>query len=338
MAEDGTGGARDPERRRLLATGGAALVTGTFLGRLAPAGATEEAPDGYPGLGHSALHDDGSAGLYGHAHEPPSSMGADSLDHHTRPPSPEPGDRTLEIDVVEERLEVGAGTYFEAWTYGRTVPGPIIRIRAGQRLRVRLRNLTALAHNLHFHGAHPPEMDGWEPIPSGEEHVYEFEAGPPGVHPYHCHVPPLAEHISRGLYGMLIVDPPEGRPPAHEICLLLSGFSDGTRPNAVMAWNGVAGYYGRYPIKVPAGEPVRAYVVNMTEYEPLASFHLHAQTFEVYPAGMGTTPAFSTDTVTLGQAERAILEFSLPTVGRYMFHPHQHHLAERGAMGWLSAI
>jgi FtsP/CotA-like multicopper oxidase with cupredoxin domain len=76
----------------------------------------------------------------------------------------------------------------------------------------------------------------------------------------------------------------------------------------------------------------------MTEYEPIGSFHLHAETFDVYPAGMGDRPAFRTDTLAMGQAERAILEFSLPRRGRYMFHPHQHHLADRGAMGWFSAV
>lgn len=218
------------------------------------------------------------------------------------------------------------------------MPGPIFRATEGDELTIHFRNLTGHPHNLHFHGAHRPEMDGWEPIPPGGEFTYEIIAGPAGVHPYHCHVPPLAEHISKGLYGMLIVDPVEPRPPAHEIALMLSGFTTDEGVNAVTAWNGVAGYYARYPIKVPVGETVRAYVVNMTEYEPVGSFHLHAQTFDVYPAGMGDAPVFSTDTITMGQAERAMLEFSFPHPGRYMFHPHQHHLADRGAMGWFAAV
>jgi nitrite reductase (NO-forming) len=316
--------------------GGAALLGGTMLGRFAAAPAAAEDDPGYPGLGSSAVHSDGSASLYGHAHEPPSSVAAGDLDRVTFPPA----ESTLEVDmdVVEQTLEVGANVFFPAWTYSGTVPGPILRARAGETIEVRLRNLTSHPHNLHFHGAHSPEMDGWEPIPAGEEFVYRIEAGPPGVHPYHCHVAPLAEHIARGLYGMLIVDPPEGRPPAHEVALLLSGFAVGGIPNAVMAWNGVAGYYARYPIKVPQGELVRAYVVNMTEYEPVGSFHLHARTFDVYPSGMGERPTFAGDTVTMGQGERAMLEFTLPDLGRYMFHPHQHHLADRGAMGWFAAV
>ena len=80
---------------------------------------------------------------------------------------------------------------------------------------------------------------------------------------------------------------------------------------------GVAGFYYQHPIKVARDEPVRAYVVNMLEYEPVGSFHLHAQTFDVYPAGMGAHPAFREDTIALAQGQRAIVEFRLPDSGRH---------------------
>ncbi len=57
--------------------------------------------------------------------------------------------------------------------------------------------------------------------------------------------------------------------------------------------------------KVVRDEPVRAYVVNLLEYEPPASFHIHAETFDVYPAGMGETPTFRDDTIALTQGQRA---------------------------------
>jgi FtsP/CotA-like multicopper oxidase with cupredoxin domain len=137
----------------------------------------------------------------------------------------------------------------------------------------------------------------------------------------------------------MIVDPVGGRPPAQEVTLLLSGFgNEEMGRNGVVAWNGVAGFYDTHPIKVERGAPVRAYVVNMLEYEPLASFHLHAETFEVYPGGMGDRPLSRDDTVALVMGQRAMLEFTLPHYGRYMFHPHQHWLAERGARGWFAAI
>ncbi len=315
------------------------LLSGTLLGRISAAQASEGPNPGYRGLGYSVVHTQGGADLYGSTSEPPRALGSEALDHHTFPPPPASGDRHLTIDVLEQRIEVAAGVFFDAWTFGGTVPGPIIRATEGDVLTIELRNQAGHPHSLHFHGAHSPGMDGWEPVPPGKSVTYRIEAGPVGVHPYHCHVPPLAEHVSRGLYGMLIVDPPGGRRPATEVALLLSGFATPEGgPNAIMAWNGVAGFYWRYPIKVPTGELVRAYVLNMTEFEPVGSFHLHAQTFSVFPAGMGDEPAFHTDTITMGQAERAMVEFTLPEPGRYMFHPHQHYLAERGAMGWLAAV
>jgi FtsP/CotA-like multicopper oxidase with cupredoxin domain len=94
----------------------------------------------------------------------------------------------------------------------------------------------------------------------------------------------------------------------------------------------------KYPVRVKAGELVRVYLVNMVGDEPAVSFHLHAQVFDVFRSGTMLRPDERTDVVTLAQAERAILEFRLPERGRYMFHPHQARLAERGAMGWFAAV
>ncbi len=336
-------------RRDLLkkaGLGGAALLGGSLLGAAArdrAGAATDDTPVYDDHSGHTAVGEDVLDSVYGDAYGPPRDLGAGALDEATLPPvadgKPAGTVREMEVSVEERLIEVGHEVFVEAWTYNGTVPAPIIRATEGDLLRIHFVNRTAHAHSMHFHGAHRPEMDGWEPIPAGGETVYEVEAGPAGVHPYHCHTMPLAEHIARGLYGMMIVDPVGGRPAAQEIALLLSGFTnDQIGRNGIVAWNGVAGFYDRYPIKVDRDEPVRGYIVNMLEYEPLASFHLHAQTFDVYPAGMGDTPAFRDDTIALAQAQRAIVEFTLPDYGRYMFHPHQHWLAEKGAMGWFAAI
>lgn len=345
MAEKGSEGVSRRDLLKSAGLGGAALLGGSLLGATARdrAGASAE-PGVYEGrASHMTVGEEVLDTVYGHGFGPPRDLEVTALDARTFPPVPDGKSagsvRELEIRVEERLIEVGHEVFVEAWTYNGTVPAPIIRATEGDTLRIHFVNRTGHAHSLHFHGAHRPEMDGWEPIPSGGETVYEIEAGPAGVHPYHCHTMPLAEHIARGLYGMMIVDPPGGRPPALEISLLLSGFSnEEIGRNGIVAWNGIAGFYDRFPIKVDRNELVRAYVVNMLEYEPLASFHLHAETFDVYPAGMGEEPAFRDDTIALAQAQRAIVEFKLPHYGRYMFHPHQHWLAERGSMGWFAAI
>ncbi|MEI6459162.1 MAG: multicopper oxidase domain-containing protein [Pseudomonadota bacterium] len=281
------------------------------------------------------------AGAYGERYMPPDEIRAGHLEAcHTPPPRRQTADLlSVTWPVIETSLEVARGQRLNTWAYNGTVPGPVLRATVGERVQVRIDNRTARPHNLHFHGSHDVNADGLERIAPGTSREYAFEAGPFGLHPYHCHVPPYAWHIGRGLYGAFIVDPPGGRPPAHEYVLVLGGFdTDGDGVNDVYAWNGIAGYYARYPLKVPVGERVRLYIVNMVELDPLAGFHLHAQTFDLFRSGTSLTPHEHTDVVTLGPAERAIVEFTLPRRGRYMFHPHQSRMTERGAMGFIVAV
>lgn len=279
---------------------------------------------------------------YGHAAMPPDGMGPLSLDGVTNPPPPDvrsaPTTRTYAMDVVEHRAPVSVEHSVDAWTFNGSMPGPVLRATEGDLIEVRLQNRTTRAHNLHFHGRHEVDADGWEPVPPGGETTYRFTAGPFGVHPYHCDFTPIEDHIGSGLYGILIVDPPRERPPAREFALVLGGFdTDGDGRPDLFGWNGVAGFFAKYPIKVTAGELVRVYLANMATTEPMASFHLHAETFDVYRSGTTLRPQERTDLLTLGPAERAILEFRLTSRGRYMFHPHQTEMAEHGAMGWFAA-
>ncbi len=325
-----------------LGLGGRQVAAAARTDTGATGAAATHGPDAYP-EGRGIVGDAAVAANYGHGAAPPVGAPATLLDAVTRPPERDrqaPGAvREYELDVLETSLEVAQGVVMEVWTYGGLAPGPILRATEGDTLRVTVNNRTERPHNLHLHGRHSPQMDGWEPIPPGDSFTYEVTAEPFGVHPYHCHTMPLAVHISKGLYGAFIVDPPQPRPPAHEVVLVLSGWdTNGDGRNELATFNGVAGWYQRHPITVPVGELVRVYVLNMTEHEPVASFHLHAQTFDVFWHGTSTTPDLHADTIGLTMGDRAIVEFTLPERGRYMFHPHQRHLADAGAMGWFAAV
>ncbi len=341
-APDDGGGLTRRETIRRFGLGGAGILGAGLVGNAAGSRAAgSESSDPYVGDHLSSELIVGSdAGPYGGDYSPPPTLESSHLEHATFPPRPRRAPvREIEMTVTEQHIDVANGTGVHAWTYNGSVPGPTLRATEGELLRIRFRNATGHDHNLHFHGRHSPLHDGWEPVPPGGETVYEIEAGPAGLHPYHCHTMPIDMHIAKGLYGILIVDPVTPRPEANEIVLTLGGWDpDSSGRIAITSWNGIAGFYEKFPIKLPAGEPVRLYLTNMLEYEPIASFHLHAQVFDVYPTGAGEVPATTTDVVTLGQTERAILEFTLPEIGRYMFHPHQHRIAMRGAMGWFSAI
>ena len=257
------------------------------------------------------------------------------------PAEPARRGRVREVELVAENreIEVAKGVRFPAWTYNGSVPGPVVRATEGDLLRIRFRNDGTHPHSIHFHGIHPPRMDGvLDPVAPGESFTYEFEARPYGMQLYHCHTGPLAQHIQRGLYGAFIIDPPEPKPPAQELVMMLSGFDlDGDERNEVYAVNGRAFYYDKYPVVVKRSETVRIYLANLTEYDPVNSFHLHGEFFRLYRTG-STDHHEYTDTVVLGQGERCIIEIDFHHKGLYMFHAHQSKLAERGWMGWFNVV
>jgi FtsP/CotA-like multicopper oxidase with cupredoxin domain len=249
-----------------------------------------------------------------------------------------PDGRTLreyEITAVDVDIEVAPGVTFAAWAYNGRVPGPTIRAREGDLVRIHFTNAGSHPHTMHFHGFHDARMDGvFELVQRGQTFTYEFTAEPFGLHLYHCHTPPLRRHIHKGLYGVFIVDPPGGRPPAHELVMTMNAFDTNfDMDNEVYAVNTVAHYFLRHPIKVKANELVRCYVVNVTEFDLVNSFHTHATFFDEFRTGTRLEPNAFTDTIVLGQGERSVIEFRYKTPGRYMFHAHVSEFAELGWAG-----
>ena len=233
-------------------------------------------------------------------------------------------------------MEVSPGIFYNAWTYNGSVPGPTIRATEGDIIRINFINHGSKEHTMHFHGIHPAEMDGvFEPVGgNGGQFTYEFEAGPVGVHPYHCHIMPLEEHIVHGLYGVFIVDPKEGREPADEMVMVLNGLDmDFDGENNFYAANTIPFYYQHHPIQINTEELVRIYVVNMVEFDPINNFHLHGNLYEYYPTGTDIVPSFYTDMITLSQTERGIIEFEYQYSGNYLFHAHKVEFSEKGWIG-----
>jgi FtsP/CotA-like multicopper oxidase with cupredoxin domain len=258
----------------------------------------------------------------------------------------------------DKQIEIAPGVYFPAWTYNGQVPGPTLRANEGERLRVHFTNAGPDPHTIHFHGIHSAFQDGVPGIGRGdvlpgEQHVYEFDASPFGCHLYHCHSLPLAHHIHKGLYGAFIVNPnpqrgemarrrhpayPESA-PWQELVMVMNGFDPTfAGENEIYAVNTVAFHYMKHPIALDRARPVRVYLINVTEFDPINSFHLHANFFDYYDHGTTLTPTLSmVDTVMQAQAQRGILEFSFEAhePGPYMFHAHVSEFTE---LGWMSAF
>ena len=266
--------------------------------------------------------------------------------------------REYEIVAVDREIEIAPGLFFPAWTYAGRVPGPTLRATEGDVVRIVFRNQGSHPHTMHFHGIHSARMDGvpgaGEVYPGGS-FTYEFEARPFGCHLYHCHSVPLKRHIHKGLYGAFIVDPDPARHPEHaeaarsrllgtqenarwqEMVMVMNGFDTNfDEENEIYAVNTVAHAYNQRPIPIERSRPIRVYLINVTEFDPINSFHIHANFFDYYDHGTTLTPTLRTvDTVMQCQAQRGILEFSFAVhePGLYMFHAHQSEFAELGWMG-----
>ena len=122
--------------------------------------------------------------------------------------------RHFELTAVDTTITVAPGVEFEAWAFDGQVPGPTLRAVEGDVIRVTFSNASAHAHTIHPHLRNlNPEMDGIPQNGPGvidrteDSFTYEWIAQPAGVHFYHCHSMPLKEHVHRGLYGAVVVDP-----------------------------------------------------------------------------------------------------------------------------------
>jgi FtsP/CotA-like multicopper oxidase with cupredoxin domain len=329
-------------RRRLICA--TAPLAAVPLGlKLAVGGDAAEAAGPHP-RGHRAAASHAGGAAAGHAamigEGAPAVGGPHDLDELLYPPAPRahrPG-RAREYTLVahDVELEIAPGVYFPAWTYNGTVPGPVIRATEDDLLRVRFVNAGAHPHTIHFHGIHPTNMDGvFEIVEPGDELTYEFPARPAGFHVYHCHATPLKKHIHKGLYGAFIVDPKEPREPARELVMVMNGYdTDGDGENNFYTVNGRTFYYARYPIRVSKGELVRVYLANLTEFDLINSFHLHADFFRYQPTGTGEHWEY-TDTVMQCQGQRGVLELRFAHAGTFMFHAHQSEFTELGWMGYF---
>ena len=252
--------------------------------------------------------------------------------------------REWELVAEDKEIEVAPGVKYPAWVYNGRVPGPTLRAREGERLRVRFVNGSSHPHTIHFHGIHTAANDGVPGVGAGniepgQSTTYEFDAEPFGLHLYHCHSTPLADHIAKGLYGAFVIDPRDGRREADELVMVMNGFDTNfDRSNEIYAVNTVAFAYAEQPLRVRRGQLVRIYLVNLLEFDLVNSFHVHANFFDYYPTGTRLEPTEFSDTIVQGQGQRGILELRFPHPGKYMFHAHVSEFAELGWMGFFEVV
>ena len=264
----------------------------------------------------------------------------------------------IDLVITEEEMTVAPGYVQKVWTFGGTVPGPVIRVKVGDTIRVHLKNPAEneLPHSIDFHASQVAWNDEMTSINPGEEKVYEWTADYAGVWMYHCGTNPALHHIANGMYGMVIVEPAEGLPPVdNEFALVQSEWYLGPQgepadltkamaaapaPDFVM-FNGVANQYKDAPIQVGTGESVRVFVLNAGPSID-SSFHVVGTIFDTaIKEGVwlrkGNEGNWGSQAVDLAPAQGAIVEFTTAEDGLYPIVTHAFNFVGRGALGLFQA-
>ncbi len=184
---------------------------------------------------------------------------------------------TLIVDEDQKIPITYEGHIFEGWTFNGTIPGPTIRVTEGDLVRIRVINSNdnSNAHSFYAqpinYGKENAFTKTGQPggtISPGRSFTYEFVAQPFGVYPYYCHVEPMADHINRGLYGMMIIDPKEPRPEKEEMVMMLNGYDldlDLEGPTELPPIVPIEGAQSNLPINSSGNNTTETNMSNMTE-------------------------------------------------------------------------
>ncbi len=270
------------------------------------------------------------------------------------PPRLEGEVHDIDLVMTEELMTVAPGFVQSVWTFGGTVPGPVIRVKVGDTIRVHLKNPAEnlMAHSIDFHSSQVAWNDEMRSIAPGEELVYEWTADYAGVWMYHCGTSPTLHHIANGMYGMVIVEPREGLPPVdQEFAIVQSEWylgqqgqvTDLTKAMAAapepdfIVFNGVANQYQDAPLQMATGSRTRIFVLDAGPSID-SSFHIVGTIFDtVIKEGVhltrGNEGNWGSQAVDLSPAQGAIIEFTTAEDGLYPMVTHAFNFVGRGALG-----
>lgn len=273
----------------------------------------------------------------------------------------------VKFDARHQIFPISKTVSFTAWTFGGSVPGPVLRVRVGQTIRFSMTdrsmdsmhnmqmqmNMMPMQHSIDFHSAMVNPEDKYRSIHPGETIEFLWTANYPGVFMYHCGTPMVLMHMIYGMVGMVIVEPREGYPGSvnHEFAIVQNEYylrkegdlyvPDTTlalrKQPSFVAFNGKVGQYLVNPLKVKAGDRVRVYLLNAGPNNA-TNFHVIGTILDkVWLDGNPKNELTGMQSVYLGPASGAVLEFVIPEKGSYTFVDHSFADATMGAIGVFEA-
>lgn len=255
-------------------------------------------------------------------------------------------------DSTDDVLYIAKDVAFQAWTFGGTVPGPVLVVNEGDEVQVAITNKSAAAHSIDYHAAMTPPDKNYIAIAPQTTHKFNFKANYPGCFMYHCGTPYVLHHMAMGMYGATVVKPKTGlRPADHEFVLVQSEFYVTDPANGVtqtdlkkalsgipdyVTFNGYADQYKDTPLTAKTGELIRMWVMNAGPTH-FSAFHVIGTIFEAaYQDGNLANKMVGMQTVNVYPGGGMMVEFRIPEAGSYPFVSHSFADASKGALGVLT--
>lgn len=308
------------------------------------AGAVASASD------HDAASPGGDSAAFDFAAEPPGDF---TPYDPTLAPAPGGTEHEITLRATETVIEVAAGVTQEMWMFNDQFPGPTLRGKVGDIFTVTLINEGKLGHSIDFHASKVAWNDEMRTIQPGESLVYQFEAKHAGAWMYHCGTAPALHHIGNGMFGAIIIDPPELEPVDHEFIFVQSEIYLGPegRPGDLtkmqneqhdaVVFNGYVNQYQHRPIRVEPGERIRAWVVDAGPSEN-SSFHVVGTVFDtVFKEGAYLLRPDETNggsqALDLQPSQGGFVEFTFDEAGLYLIVTHKFANVGKGALGVFQA-
>jgi nitrite reductase (NO-forming) len=270
--------------------------------------------------------------------------------------------KEFRIPIKDATLEIAKGITYQGWTFGGTVPGPVIHVRVGDLVRVTVVNNSPMPHSIDFHAARIPANIAYRMIMPKDSLQFEFTAKDAGAFMVHCGTPPITMHLMQGMYFAFIVDPKNGwgTRADKEFVLVQSEFyakpGDSTKVGVLLpatpdwsseqaknpsqvVFNGRAFQYKENMLKVDVGDRVRIFVVNAGPNFD-SDFHIVGAIFDrVYPDGNPEHALEDVQTYHVPAGGGAVFETVFDKDGSgeglYPFVTHSFADAEKGAVGMI---
>lgn len=263
--------------------------------------------------------------------------------------------KTVKVTLTAKEVDLpidNKGTMQRAWTFEGQVPGPLVRVTEGDIVEFTLHNApdNKNSHSMDFHAARTDVVKDFSSVKPGTSKSFTFKADYPGVFFYHCGADPMIQHVARGMFGVIVVDPkdPKAMPKAdREYVLVQSEIYDNPEDHEAMmknqwkyvAFNGVAFKYDPVHdqnadkfLEAKPGERVRIFFVNAGPNE-FSSFHSIAGIWDrVYPSGNPKNVQHGMQTLVVGPGDGAIFDLISPVEGANAIVTHSLRAAHSGAI------